>query len=553
MDLRLPPSGSPSLLSSSSSSPTGNKSQKRKRSADSVLDHEISGWKGSYNSKYHRLLNQTIKDLTLDPLWTDRSDLGPGQVGISRWSPLEKEFLFRGLVSYGRENLPAIATLVGSKSELEVHVYLQLLQETNVKLHTYGDKQSLMMGADVPAAIEVSAECCALLEQTADSLALMQQRYEEHQEKKTQPNLWKLDQNATAWVNDCLSKGEEGIVEVRQRLPAAELLDLGRFLELSKKLFMNSDDPGYNFRTFVSRCEKPSILHTAFSDLYSVMLSTTKRIIQSSLIFAMSRLRATQSPYYSHKRAVKVVDVLAALSVLGMEKNAKEHWVKLPRRCKLSIHNHANRTGYEGAMSYHEVESILGRTATTETVLAGESQSEPANSESPEVSLSDTDLVSATSSSQNRTASPKLVLSHSNATSESTPPAKGCDERADEYLEGIDREANRSGELRLWKMLRKEPPPELLSKYPTSKPKSPESYGQYKHDLDDWGGWTNFEPEWETYGFSLLSEDTVENRTRVQSRSAEFLRASGNKRCVGLYQERATSRSPTPRDAIETE
>ncbi|KAI4285947.1 MAG: hypothetical protein L6R35_004537 [Caloplaca aegaea] len=498
-------SPSPSSLSSSSSLPSRSKCRKRKRNADSTIDDQNRGWKRSYNSGYHRLFNQTIKDLALDPLWSSRSDLRSGQVGISRWSPLEKEYLFRGLVRYGRENSPAIATLIGTKSELEVHVYLQLLQETSSKLRTYGDRQSLTTPADVPAAIEVSAECCAVLEQTADSLASMQQRSEEHQERKTHAALWRLDQNAAKWVHGRLFKGQEGISEVRERLPAAEILDLGHFLELSEKLFMNSVEPSCNFRTFVSRCKKPSILHSAFSDLYTLMLSITKRIVQSALFFAISRLRTKHSLSYSHKRAVKTVDVLTALKILGMEENAKELWVKLPRRCKLRIHDHTSRTGYEGTLSYQEVEHILRLPATTEANLAGESQTELASSGPLEASLSDANIVLATSSSQNRTSSPDLVPSHSNATSDSSPAARDSDQETDEYLEGVDQEANRSEELRLWKMLKKEPPPDLRSRdsflNPENLTKPSRQYN--KHDLDDWRRWTHFQPEWETYGLDL--------------------------------------------------
>ncbi|KAL8654222.1 MAG: hypothetical protein Q9210_001631 [Variospora velana] len=553
VDLPFSAGGSPSSLSSSSSLPSRSKCRKRKRNADSTVDDQDRGWKRSYKSGYHRLLNQTIKDLALDPLWSGRSDLRSGQVGISRWSPLEKDYLFRGLVRYGRENSPAIATLIGTKSELEVYVYLQLLQETSSKLHTYGDRQSLMGPADVPAAIEVSAECCAVLEQTADSLASMQQRSEEHQERKTHAALWRLDQNAAKWVNGRLSKGEEGLIEVRERLPAATMLDLGHFLELSEKLFMNSVEPSSNFRTFVSRSEKPSILHSAFSDLYTVMLSITKRIVQSALFFAMSRLRTKHSLSYSHKRAVKTVDVLTAVKVLGMEENAKEIWVKLPRRCKLSIHDHTSRTGYEGTLSYQEVEHILGRPATTEANLAGESQSELASSEPLEASLSDTNISLATSSSQNKTASPGLVPSHSNATSDSSPAARDSDQETDEYLEAVDQEANRGEELRLWKMLKKEPPPDLRNRDSWLNPENLEPSRQYKHDLDDWRRWTHFQPEWETYGLNFQNGVPVDNPVQRQSRSAVLLRASGNKHCVGPYQDGRSSRSSIPRDATESD
>lgn len=534
-----------------STPPRGKRPRKRKRNADRSLDNKARKRKRCYSTEYHILVNNTIRDLGLDPLWAGRADLPPGQVGISRWSPEEKELLYRGLVRYGRDNLPAIAALIGSKSELEVHVYLQLLQDSKMKLHTYSDRQSLSSGADVPAAVEISEPCCAALEQMADSLAFLQQRHEEYQEKKKHPDLWKLDQKAAEWVNQRMSEGDDGLNEVRDRLPAAEVLNLDSFLDLSAKCFMNSSEPDSNFRSFVSRFEKPSMIHAAFSDVYSVVLSITKRIIQSSLFFAMSRLRATSSSSYSHSKAVKQADVLAALDVLAMKRNARAFWVELPRRCKLGIHNGTSKTGYEGAMDYDEVERILGRTPTSDADLVGESQKEDSDSDSNQASSSDAVTDSASPSALDRVESPDLIPSHGSATTSSLLSAEDFDHTSEAYLEYVDQRASRKEEFRLWEMLGKEPL-SLAQRETTSRPKHPGPYRQSKDDLDDWRGWTEIRPEWEAYDPENLDHDFTENRRQMRMKSAKLARADMRKRHAGLHRNIAMSRSPEPSVAVDT-
>ncbi|KAL8762205.1 MAG: hypothetical protein Q9184_001763 [Pyrenodesmia sp. 2 TL-2023] len=521
-------------------------SKKRKRRSDQ--DGDIRTWrpKRHYSTKYHSLLNDAIEDLPLDPLWLGRSDLYPGQVGISRWSPIEKEFLFRGLVRYGRDNLPGITTLIGTKSEVEVHVYLQLLQEADAKLHKYGNRQLSIGAFDIPAAAEVSEHCCAALGQAADSLASMQLRFEECQERRAHFGLWKLDQNAAEWVNQRTFEGEASAAEINQKLPAARILNLSSFLELSAGLFMNSNEPANNYRSFVSGSEKPSIFYTAFSDLYSVTLSIIKRIVQSSLFFAMSRLRAAYSSSYSHKRTVKRADVLAALKVLGMMRNAANFWAELPRRCKLDVYTHADMKGRGGAMCYDEVEEMLRRTISTDATLARRSPTVDSDAESAEASMSGGDSSSATSSSPERIGGSKPHATQSSGTSESPLPAGDFCESTEEYLEYVDQEASTQEEIKLWEMLGKEPPTELVFNDSTARPKSPGHYRKNEDDLDDWRGWANFKPAWEIYDLESLNDDFVENRRQTQSPSMELARPKDRLYAAGKKSNGATCRDLWP-------
>ncbi|KAI4174074.1 MAG: hypothetical protein LQ346_008293 [Caloplaca aetnensis] len=511
-------------VSSSSSLVSKESSKKRKRGSDQDKEVQTQRSKRYYSTKYHGLLNDTINDLQLDPLWLGRSDLYPGQVGISRWSSLEKELLFRGLLRYGRDDLPAMTRLIGTKSDLEVHVYLQLLQEANARLQKYGNRSSSIGVFDVLAAAEISEHCCAALEQAADSLASMQLRFEESQERRAHFGLWKLDQNAAEWVNHRMFEGKDGAAEVHRELPAAKILNLGSFLQLSAGLFMNSNEPAGNYCSFASKSEKPSVFHTAFSDLYSITLSLTKRIIQSSLFFAVSRLRATCSSSYSHKRTVKRADVLAALKVLGMKENAASFWAELPRRCKLDVYNHTGRKDCGRAMRYDEVERILGRTFTIDVVLPRSSPTVDSDAESTEAFVSDVGSNPPSSSSTEGTETPSLRANQSSGTTKSPPPAKDFDGRADEYLEYADQRASTQEELRLWEMLGKEPLSKSAYNDSMTRPQHPGCYRKTEVDQEHWRDWTNFKPAWEIYDHGALNDDLLENRRQKGSRSADLAR-----------------------------
>ncbi|KAL8707030.1 MAG: hypothetical protein Q9225_007871 [Loekoesia sp. 1 TL-2023] len=406
--------------------------------------------------------------------------------------------------------------------------------------------------AHIPAAVEISDECCNSLEQAADALAALQQRHEEQFEKQKHADLWRLDQKTAQWADRSLSEGEEGRMEICRRLPAAEILDLNQFLKLSTNVFMNSSEPDSNYRSYVSRSEKPSILYTAFADLYSLVLSVTKRLIQSSLFFAMSRLRATQSSYYSHKRAVKQADVLTALKVVGMKENAREFWVKVPRRCRLIIHDQKNATNSGEAMDYNEVEKVLAQAKSAvgkRSVQANSSEAENASPKHHGESSSDSESESqsiASSSSDINTSDGSS--SQSGRTTKSPTSGEIFARRTDIYLKHIDQKASRKEELRLWQILDKDPPDDISIQKPSSiKLRNPGPYRKNRDDMDDWRGWVDFRPEWEVYDVDNLDKDLFENRRQMRIRSAE--RGGEDRRGRGSTSRTLQSGKP-PNDAV---
>ncbi|KAL8942899.1 MAG: hypothetical protein Q9211_001201 [Gyalolechia sp. 1 TL-2023] len=522
-----------SSTSSSASRRSSGGPKKRKRSINQVIGVRASRKKRYYSAKYHSLFNKTIRDLQAETHGpADKGDPKTSQIGISTWSPQERDRLFRGVARYGGDDFSAIAVLIGTKTELEVHSYLQVLREASTRQHKYGARRSLIGMADIAAAVEISNPCCASLEQAADAMAALQQRVEEQQEKQKHADLWRLDHKVAQWVDRGLSEGDEGRIEVFRKLPAAEILNLRHFLKLSTNVFMNSDEPHSNYRSYVSRSEKPSMLHTAFADLHTVALSVTKRLIQSSLFFAMSRLRATRSSRYVHQRAVKQADVLAALKVLGMKDNSRDYWVHVPRRCKLNVHDQKNARDSRAALDYNEVERAL---AFAKPVVGKKFDPADPSEDHNTVPRSLEEFSSEAESQCIQSSSmdvdrPENPSAQSSEETDLSAPGERFGQRTDAYLEHIDQKASEKEELRLWKMLNGSPPPDVSVQESSVKFRNPGPCRKAKDDLDDWRGWVNFRPEWETYDINSLDEALAEHRKQRRTRSRKIARRDVQRR-----------------------
>ncbi|KAL8642618.1 MAG: hypothetical protein Q9228_000711 [Teloschistes exilis] len=496
----------------------------RKRSLDRQFGYRSNRYNTHYSARYLRLLNATISDIHPESLAPDAEDFYASQIGISTWSSEEKELLFRGTALHGRDNLANVAKLIGTKSELEVQVYLRLLQDSSTKQHMYGRRSTLVGSADISAANEVSADCCVYLEQAADALSTLQRRHEERQEQQRNADLWRLDQDAAKWVEKRMREGEKSKAEIHDKLPAAELLNLSHFLKLSKQLFMNSDESDGNWRSYVSRTDKVSIMYTAFSDLHNLTLSVIKRLIQTSLFIARSRLRASHSRY-RHQQAVKRCDVHAALKVLSMKTSARDQWVGVARRCKLKVYDQ----DVDDIMSYSAVERKLWRrkvAADAKSTSASENEDMDRRVQSSETDSPDSYHDAAPASVSNHSGSDPDTVGQSGSGSNWPPKEALLDRDTETYLEYIDQKASRKEELRLWEMLGKKPPLDLSLGEP-SEVKNPGPYRHDRDDLDYWRGWLNLRPEWEAYPVQGLEGDPLENREQAMLQSDPSIKSTG--------------------------
>lgn len=109
--------------------------------------------------------------------------------------------------------------------------------------------------------------------------------------------------------------------------------------------------------------ELPSIRRTALSDMHTLVVSLTKRIIQTTLFMAMSRLRSMDDTVFKARPLVRPNDVKAATDCLGLPRRS-EYWAKVPRRLGLKVYRKTEQIrakSDKNVMSYDEVEEHLER------------------------------------------------------------------------------------------------------------------------------------------------------------------------------------------------
>lgn len=480
--------------------------------------------KNSYNDDYRGLFNSTVREIASNKSSETDNLLQESQIGVTMWSSEEKGEFFRALTKRGRQDIRGIATDIGSKSESEVFVYSDMLYKASIEQQTYEPRKQSLDTSNLEPALEVRGDCCAALDLAAEALSALQQNEDERAEKKRHKDLALLTPRIARWVERCMIAPETGRGEVSQQIPAARLLNLMNFLALSKRFFMNSVFVEDNWRSYVGReAKSPSIMYTAFSDLHSLSISITQRLVQSSLFFAMSRLRAVSvSGHYTPRSHVRRRDVMAALNVLGLETDAKAFWARAARRCKLRVYDKVRHQQVFGKRySYVEVERILlpvkisdpispdtrAEDASVSTSRDGQTLTESSASESE-------DLVSSESKSIEVDGSRALSNDEDLSATPSNPTDKqeDYDQSQDAYVEVVDRQASRNEERRLWEMLG-EDSAEMLEPVDLELPKGPFPNRKDKEELPDWRDWVDYAGDWETHETPVIGSSFANNRS----------------------------------------
>ncbi|RYP51441.1 hypothetical protein DL768_003227 [Monosporascus sp. mg162] len=377
-------------------------SRKRRRSTQSTHIADPTGLplkrqRSTLNSGYVEILNQEIKEAAESSISEYWQKLDSSQVGAVTWTSLEKDKFFSGLERLGRLDLAGIASRIGTKSEVEVHQYLKLLeQEDRTRRADAGKRKRVIRPVDVPLAAEISQETCNALEAAADDIALRQERHEEIIEQRRWQDHW-LITPALATFFERQVRREKDVT-----LPFAEFLLTRNWLKLSDRVFMNSVIPDHSWQ-FVSE-EPPSMRATAFQDFYSLAVSMTRRLVTTTLHIATSRVNAKQASNHRTRGLIKNKDVRAAAASLGMKENSFDFWARTARRLRLNVYKDESRDedhaetravdtvpeivdvdidyddeDEEYAMSYQEVEAALGIDSVPES----------SEEESDEGSLSD--------------------------------------------------------------------------------------------------------------------------------------------------------------------
>ncbi|KAI0150423.1 hypothetical protein GGR57DRAFT_472735 [Xylariaceae sp. FL1272] len=338
--------------------------RKRRRPLSFTERHDLpclKRQKGNLNADYRALLNDDIRAFatgrTQDEA-PENTELAPTQVGAVSWTAAEKASLFTALSCLGRGDIANIASRIGTKSELEVTQYLMLLSYADRQRRSDEGKRSrALKPSDIPAAVELSAECTVALEVAADALSLRQEAYEEDLERKRWDTRW-LIHPALAQILELSFQNQSRLREPSEEpetpghgqrqgvmgksvenLPFLQLFPVRHWLRLSERIFMNSSVPDGNWRAVTDDNNPPAIRATAFEDFHALAVSVTKRLVLTTLFVAESRLRAKTLGNTGHhtRRLIRRYDVEAAAASLGMELNPRHFWAKCARRIRLDI------------------------------------------------------------------------------------------------------------------------------------------------------------------------------------------------------------------------
>ncbi|KAF9693435.1 hypothetical protein EKO04_008674 [Ascochyta lentis] len=157
--------------------------------------------------------------------------------------------------------------------------------------------------------------------------------------------------------------------QILQAIPQAALLHAENMLSLSKNLFMNRSpdipSPWPHWSVYASeQVPEPSILRTAFNDFNTLVVSVTKRLMQTAIMQATSRLRSQRRrTKKSVMPFVKTRDVLSAIDVLGLKRDGRSRWTGVARRCNVRVFDEQRTTRFkikQREVSWDQAEQILG-------------------------------------------------------------------------------------------------------------------------------------------------------------------------------------------------
>ncbi|KAJ5191376.1 uncharacterized protein N7498_010361 [Penicillium cinerascens] len=308
---------------------------------------------------YNKLLVEMEKDVALKNMDEHPELLTVEQYGAVIWTATEKELFFNMLDRKGKNGIKEIAAAIPTKSELEVMHYIDLLHEGLAKQHLQSEHNATLLMGDYPGAAEVSEECEEKLDELADVMC----------KKEEAESSWASRDRYHKYGIITEASARE-LVEAEVNPPlrggidkAANVLNVPVWLQLSRKLFMNLggrrvEDNWIYHKSFSA--ESPSMTGDALMDFYALTMSITRRLVQSSLFFAMSRVRAMEPMASEEIQSVRTRDVKAALDTLNMTYDRGNLLVDFARQNGILIKDIRNRKGWKPrVLDYDEVERIL--------------------------------------------------------------------------------------------------------------------------------------------------------------------------------------------------
>lgn len=515
---------------------TGQSSRKRPRSPDAVASFQpMKKTKGSFNRDYLDLLNADIKHaviqyIPLNHANTDgRSLLPDSQIGMVVWTSAEKEQFFEALGRLGRDNAAGIAQRVRTKSEMEVRQYMRLLHDALEHRQQENLLDPLEL-ADIPAALELSYECCQALEAVADNIALKQDKVENRAAKR--------ESGAAEWLvteEKATRDEEEEEKDNNNNAAAASLFRPAKWLALSEQFFMNAPEGAGNWATVDG--DTPSMRRTTLDDFHTLAETLTKRIVAASLYMAASRVRSERGKKaaIAVRNIVKEKDVQAAVLSLGLAPR-RPPLMRTVRRLGLRVYKVPPTVDEETeleAMAYEDVEDMLGidegalnlggrmeNMALSSATSSTGSEYSNSSSDSGEEEATDNedrmddddddddnedddddaseDEEEVKALAEEATFYSAVDFPRSERDKDALLRRIKAERAQEEYAEALDAQASFQEEKRMWEMLGKQPPPEFSDPGlpPTSRRQKITVQAGYSVGKD-WRSKTRVMSEWE--------------------------------------------------------
>lgn len=190
----------------------------------------------------------------------------------------------------------------------------------------------------------------------------------EYKPSKRNPLSVDLTPQSPKWEEEALP-ANAAQPQILQAIPQASLLHAGNMLSLSQDLFMNRSpdmpSPWPHWSAYASeQVPQPSMMRTAFNDFHILAVSVTKRLMQTAIAQATSRLRSQRRRTKKGVMPfVKTRDVLSAIDILGLKRNGRSRWTGVARRCNVRVFDEQRTTRFkikQREISWDQAEQILG-------------------------------------------------------------------------------------------------------------------------------------------------------------------------------------------------
>ncbi|KAF2456104.1 hypothetical protein BDY21DRAFT_347908 [Lineolata rhizophorae] len=501
--------------------------------------------------KGHLKKYQSFFAAELQDAHTDEANLHDTQIGSSLWTAREKAVFFHSLARFGKDSLRNISAAIGTKSELEVRQYLLLLEQGLAELRFRADGNEQLSLAEFPAAVELSEACCNALDQFGEELLQHEEMKSAEQERKKHGDYWCLDDeiaerteravsnktgpkspsiDLSSYGEDIASAPGPKNEDILKHIPAARLLKLSKWIQLSERIFMNSHDPHWNWASGEENELGPGIYFSALKDFHFITVDLTRKVVQTAIFHCLSRIKAL----HGSTNEVTTGDIIAAVDTLQMARNSKLFWAQAPRRCGIvAFTTISDALRWQRPLSYDWIEWELGGQIGPEPPMEPPSEpdfvSEPEDMNQPERVVGNDGIWNSgfgqdidTNSKNDDTGSEHSDGSHASGEPKLVSANELEQQRRIEDESAADRtdiEASQAEEMRIRELLRL-----CLPEMPRPESSSPpdvvlEDKGGTAAGID-WRQTVDFIPEWEKHGRIL--GDTLHRGIRKDKQAFKY-------------------------------